>query len=154
MGEDWNRDPSVGPPLSTTRSETAVRGKPRASSNPPVVFFVDDDDNVRSVYGGILRRNGIKVIEAASAEEASRLVEAFTGEIDILLMDINLPDGWGVTLAQRLAEVHPEMVVVYTTGFADSDPILSGALADEPYVLRKPFNAQQLMQTLSAAMSD
>ena len=61
--------------LSTTRSETAVSGKSRASGDPPVVFFVDDDDSVRSVYGGIMRRNGIRVIEAASAEEAGRLVE-------------------------------------------------------------------------------
>ena len=43
------------------------------------------------------------------------------------------------------------MVVVYTTGFAESDPILSGALADAPHVLRKPFNAQQLMDTIDAA---
>ena len=131
-----------------------MSGKSTAPSSATVVFLVDDDDNVRSVFGGIMRRKGIKVIEAASAEEAGRVVEVFTDPIDILLMDINLPDGWGVTLAQRLAEVHPEMVVVYTTGFADSDPILSGALADEPYVLRKPFNSQQLMQTISAAMSD
>ena len=81
-------------------------------------------------------------------------MEVYTDPIDVLLMDINLPDGFGVTLAQRLAEVHPEMALVYTTGFADSDPILSGALADEPYVLRKPFNAQQLMDTISAAMSE
>jgi DNA-binding NtrC family response regulator len=131
-----------------------LSGDPEAPSKPPVVFFVDDDDNIRSVFCGILRRNGIRVIEAASAEEASRLAEVFTEAIDILLMDINLPDGWGVTLAQRLSEVHSEMVVVYTTGFADSDPILSGALADEPYVLRKPFTLQQLMDTISAAMSE
>jgi len=131
-----------------------LSGDSGTPSRPPVVFFVDDDDNVRSVFSGILRKNGITVIEAASAEEASRLAEVFTEAIDILLMDINLPDGWGVTLAQRLAEVHSEMVVVYTTGFADSDPILSGALADEPYVLRKPFTTQQLMDTISAAMSE
>jgi DNA-binding NtrC family response regulator len=117
------------------------------------VFFVDDDDSVRGVYSEILRRNGLLVLEAASAEEASRLVEVFTDPIDVLLMDINLPDGWGATLAHRLAEVHPEMAVVYTTGFADSDPILDGALADAPHVLRKPFNARQLLDMIAEAMS-
>ncbi len=123
------------------------------SRRQAVVFFVDDDDSVRGVYAAILRKNGMKVLEAASAEEANRMAEAFTDAIDVLLMDIHLPDGWGASLAQTLAEIHSEMKVVYTTGFADSDPILSGALADAPFVLRKPFNAQQLIETISAAMS-
>jgi len=118
-----------------------------------VVFFVDDDDSVRGVYSSILRKRGHKVLEAASAEEASRLSEVFTDAIDVLLMDINLPDGWGATLAQRLRESHPEMVVVYTTGFADVDPILSSALNDAEHVLRKPFNAEQLTSAIAAAMA-
>ncbi|HSM61077.1 MAG TPA: response regulator [Longimicrobiales bacterium] len=124
-----------------------------AETNTSVVFFVDDDDGVRGVYSSILRKRGYKVLEAASAEEAGRLSEVFTDGIDVLLMDVNLPDGWGATLAQRLRETHPEMVVVFTTGFADVDPILSSALADAEHVLRKPFNADQLSLAISNAMA-
>lgn len=124
-----------------------------AETNASVVFFVDDDDGVRGVYSSILRKRGYKVLEAASAEEAGRLSEVFTDGIDVLLMDVNLPDGWGATLAQRLRETHPEMVVVFTTGFADVDPILSSALADAEHVLRKPFNADQLSVAISNAMA-
>jgi DNA-binding NtrC family response regulator len=123
-----------------------------SSTEPPVVFFVDDDDSIRSVYSTVMRKHGVRVLEAASADEAGRLVEIFTEPIDVLLMDVNLPDGWGSSVAQRLSESHPEMVVIYTTGFADTDPILSGALKDAPFVLRKPFSSAELLQTIQEAM--
>jgi len=123
-------------------------------SRPPVVFFVDDDDGVRTVTAKILRRHGFQVLEAASAEEASRFMEGLTEPIDVLLMDIVLPDGWGGTLAQRLREMHPEMAVVYTTGYAASDPVLSSALRDAPYVLRKPFTSEELMDVVRRALAD
>ncbi len=124
-----------------------------ADSREAVVFFVDDDDSVRGVYSAILRKRGHMVLEAASAEEASRLAEVYADPIDVLLMDVNLPDGWGATLAQRLHETHPEMVVVFTTGYADVDPILSSALNEAEHVLRKPFNAEQLTKAIAAAMA-
>jgi CheY-like chemotaxis protein len=92
------------------------------------------------------------MIGASTAAEAAEVIESFEGDIDALLMDINLPDGWGGTLAQALLEEHPEMVVVYTTGYASEDPILSGALNDAPYVLRKPFTSEELLNTLREAM--
>jgi len=127
----------------------------RASKAPdrnPVVFFVDDEPGIRGSYATLMRRRGFQVLEAASAEEAGRLIEIFQDPIDVLLMDINLPDGWGGTLAQALLEEHPEMVVVYTTGYAQEDPILSGALRDAPYVLRKPFTSEELLNMLWDAM--
>lgn len=120
----------------------------------PTVFFVDDDDGVRRTTAKILTRNGYEVLEAATAEAATELIEAHHEPIDVLLMDINLPDGWGAILAQRLLVQHPEMKVVYTTGFASSDPILSGGLNDAQHVLQKPFNSKQLLGMIHHAMTD
>ena len=124
----------------------------KAPERNPVVFFVDDEAGIRGSFSTLMRRRGFQVLEAASAEEAGRLIEIFHDPIDVLLMDINLPDGWGGTLAQALLEEHPEMVVVYTTGYASEDPILSGALNDAPYVLRKPFTSEELLNMLWEAM--
>jgi|GEM_PF-1226373 len=137
---------------SNPMSEAQMEQGSAAPSSPPVVFFVDDDDQLRWTTATILRKHDFEVLEAATAEEAVIRVEAFTRRIDVLLMDINLPDGWGATVAQRLSEIHPEMAVVYTTGFAETDPILSGGLNDAPYVLRKPFTAHDLLTVLEDAM--
>jgi len=122
-------------------------------SRPPVVFFVDDEEGIRSIWSLVLRENGYEVIEAGSAEEAATRIETLREPIDVLLMDINLPDGWGASVAQRLRETHPEMTVVFTTGYASSDPILSGGLGDAPFVIRKPSPTEEVLRTIEAAVA-
>ncbi len=97
------------------------------SDRSPVVFFVDDEAGIRHVANRLLRKRG--------------------------LMDIHLPDGWGAIVAQRLVNARPDMAVVYTTGLAEIDPILSGGLAGAQFVIRKPFTGDQLADTLSRAIA-
>ena len=132
-------------------SETS---QPDVRDQTPVVFFVDDEEAVRSMWSHVLRKHGYRVLEAGTAEEALWFIEAFTAPINVLLMDINLPDGWGASVAQRLREIHPEMSVVYTTGFADSDPILSSGLGDARFVLRKPSSNDKLIEVIGEACAE
>ncbi len=118
----------------------------------PTVFFVDDEVGIRHIANRLLRKRGFDVITAASGSEAERVIEAHEGPIDALLMDINLPDGWGGMVAQRLTSARPGMAVVYTTGMAEIDPILSGGLAGAQFVIRKPFTGDQLADTLTRAI--
>jgi DNA-binding LytR/AlgR family response regulator len=89
---------------------------------------------------------------AASAEEASDVMATFDGEIDVLLMDINLPDGWGATVAHRLRQARPNMALVFITGFAEIDPVLSGGLETAEFVVTKPFTTDGLVSELERAM--
>ena len=116
------------------------------------VFFVDDDDRLRSVTCRLLKARGYEVIEAESAERALEVLETHEGDIDVVLMDVNLPDGWGASLAQRLQDARPDMAVVFTTGFAETDPILASALKDAEFVVKKPFSTEQLVEVLERAV--
>lgn len=118
----------------------------------PVIFFVDDESGIRHIANRLLKKRGFEVITAASAAEAEAVMQQHQGEIDALLMDINLPDGWGARVAQRLTGARPGMAVVYTTGMTEIDPILSGGLAGAEFVIRKPFTGDQLADTLSRAI--
>lgn len=120
----------------------------------PLVFLVEDEDALRGVTRRLLAKRGFDVIEAASAAEALEVVEAQEGPIDAILMDINLPDGWGATLAQDLRAVKPEAAVVYTTGYAASDPVLGAALADAPYVVTKPYTGDEVAEILRKAIAE
>lgn len=116
------------------------------------VFFVDDDDRLRTVTCRLLEARGFQVIEAESAERALDVLDEYEGDIDVVLMDINLPDGWGASVAQRLRDVRPNMAVVFTTGYADVDPILASALNDAEFVVKKPFSTEQLVEILERAI--
>jgi hypothetical protein len=124
-----------------------------ATKRKPVVFFVDDEEGVRQIANRLLRKRGFEMIGASSAAEASDMVDRYEGQIDALLMDINLPDGWGALVAQRLIASRPEMAIVYTTGFAEIDPILSGGLSAAEFVIRKPFTGDQLADVLTRAIA-
>jgi len=117
-----------------------------------VVFFVDDEEGVRHIANRLLRKRGFEMIGASSAAEATDVIDEYQGQIDALLMDINLPDGWGALVAQRLMTARPEMAIVYTTGFAEIDPILSGGLNAAEFVIRKPFTGDQLADVLRRAI--
>ena len=117
------------------------------------VFFVDDDDRLRSVTCRLLKARGFDVLEAESAEKAMNVLETYEGEIDVVLMDINLPDGWGASVAQRLRGARPGMAVVFTTGYADVDPILASALNDAEFVVKKPFSTEKLVEVLEQAIA-
>jgi len=121
---------------------------------PGVVFFVDDDEEIRSFVATVLNRSGYTVLGAGSAEEAGRVVDGYEGRIDVLLMDVNLPDAWGSTLAQSLRVVHPEMALVFTTGYASSDEVLAGGLHDATRVLPKPFTVEALLSVVRDAILD
>lgn len=123
-----------------------------SDSDRGTVFFVDDDDRLRTVTCRLLKARGYQVIEAESAERALEVLETYDGAIDVVLMDINLPDGWGASVAQRLRDVRPNMAVVFTTGYADVDPILSSALNDAEFVVKKPFSTEQLVEVLERAI--
>ncbi|MDZ7778639.1 MAG: response regulator [Gemmatimonadota bacterium] len=116
------------------------------------VFFVDDDDRLRTVTCRLLKARGFEVLEAESAERALDVLEKYEDDIHVVLMDINLPDGWGASVAQRLRDVRPNMAVVFTTGYADVDPILASALNDAEFVVKKPFSTEQLVEILERAI--
>jgi DNA-binding NtrC family response regulator len=125
---------------------------PEELRRKPVVFFVDDEEGIRRIANRLLRKRGFDMIAASSAAEAEEVIQRYEGDIDVLLMDINLPDGWGAMVAQRLKSARPEMAVVYTTGFSEIDPILSGGLSGADFVIRKPFTGDQLADVLGRAI--
>lgn len=122
------------------------------SDRPKTVFLVEDEALLRGVTRRLLVKRGFAIVEAGSAEEALEVLDGYTEPVDALLMDINLPDGWGSVLAQRLKTIRPEMVVVYTTGYADSDPVLAAALADAEYVIHKPYTGDGVAEILHRAI--
>jgi len=116
------------------------------------VLVVDDDVDLRRSLRALLEHDGFTVLEAGGADEAQGLVESTSQVIDVVLMDINLPDGWGATAAHRLRLLRPEMATVFATGFAPGDPILASGLKHVEWRLQKPFTRKELVSTLRKAV--
>lgn len=117
------------------------------------VLIVEDEAPARRVFATALEQNGYSVLQAGSAEEALVVAEACEG-IDILLMDIMLPDSWGSQLAQNIRLLHPDVGIIYTSGYAADDPIMMSGIEAGTRFLHKPFEIDELLSEVTSMVKE
>jgi DNA-binding NtrC family response regulator len=108
------------------------------------ILLVEDEDQVRDVARGILRRHGYTVIEAHGAGEALLLGEQHVGPIHLLLSDVVMPGMSGPELAKRLLLVRPEMKVLCMSGYTDDAAVRHGVVDAALAYLQKPITVGAL----------
>ena len=108
------------------------------------VLLVDDEDIVRLSTADMLIELGYKVVEAASAEEALKLIDRGLRP-DLLVTDHLMPGMSGTELARRLQNTQPSAKVLIVSGYAEAE----GIAPDLPR-LTKPFRSADLAASLAA----
>jgi two-component system, cell cycle sensor histidine kinase and response regulator CckA len=116
------------------------------------VLLVEDEETVRKLVCEVLKLNGVQVIGAASGEEAISVCEQHPEQIDLLITDVVMPEMSGSELAERLASTHPEMKVLYMSGYTDDAIVHHGILNSEITFIQKPFTAANLVSEVSKAL--
>ena len=89
------------------------------------ILNVEDDDAARYVRTRVLNAHGFAVEEAGAGEEALRV--ALGGRVDLVLLDIHLPDLSGVEVCRRLKKAAPLLPVVHISASAGDVAAGSGA---------------------------
>jgi DNA-binding response OmpR family regulator len=84
----------------------------------PTILLVEDDELVRDALTRTLVREGYLVLTAPTGHDAMGLLRTPASPIDLVLLDIDLPDVSGIDLCARLRELFPDMPVVACTGAA------------------------------------
>jgi two-component system, cell cycle sensor histidine kinase and response regulator CckA len=108
------------------------------------ILVVEDEEPVLNLVKETLRDAGYKVLVAADGEEALAVLSRSREPIHLLLTDVVMPKIGGQTLAARVASRHPEMQILFMTGYFDSGiDRLDKPLGRRP-CLFKPFTPQEL----------
>jgi CheY-like chemotaxis protein len=123
--------------VGATVPPTTLRGS-------ETILLVEDDDQVRVVARGILRRSGYHVIEARNAGEALLHCEEHAETIHVLLTDVVMPQMSGPALAKRLVTTRPDMKVLCMSGYTDDSIVRHGVLEAHIAYLQKPFTPDTL----------
>jgi two-component system cell cycle sensor histidine kinase/response regulator CckA len=118
--------------------------RPSTLRGSETVLLVEDDEQVRAVARGILRRHGYHVLEASNGGEAMLLCEAHPRPIHLLISDVVMPHMSGPELARRLAEARPEMKVLCMSGYADDSVVRHGVVKSDIAYLQKPITLETL----------
>jgi CheY-like chemotaxis protein len=97
----------------------AAEAAPIMVKGNETVLVVEDQDDVRRLATAVLRSQGYRVLEAAHGNAALVLAERQSEPIHLVLSDVVLPGMNGRELAERLRVLHPDIKVLYTSGYTE-----------------------------------
>jgi CheY-like chemotaxis protein len=133
----------------------AVRRAPSAADvrrGEETVLLVEDEEEVRNLARDVLVDEGYAVLEATTPEDAERICAEHPGPISLLLSDVVMPRVSGPQLAGRLAEIRPDLRVLYMSGYTDEAIVRHGVLEPGTWFIEKPFTPESLGAKVRAVL--
>ena len=113
------------------------------------VLVVDDEETARSFVCEALKDAGYEAIEAGTLKQANKAVE--TGAADIILLDVMLPDGSGLSLLDKIALENPSPPTILITAYGEIDTAVEAMKKGAQDYLQKPLDLGQLLQAIERA---
>jgi len=121
------------------------------SESPLRVLVVEDEALIRWSIAETLQQHGHAVVEADSAASAVEALHDEPGPIDVILLDLRLPDSSDLGLLAKIRRLRPNAAVVMMTAYSTCE-LAGDALALGAYrVLDKPFDIQAIEPLLLEA---
>jgi two-component system cell cycle sensor histidine kinase/response regulator CckA len=117
------------------------------------ILLVEDEDPVRAVNGRALTARGYTVIEAASGLEALHLMDERGEPVDLVVSDVVMPEMDGPSLLRELRKRHPDLKVIFVSGYAEDAFKRNLPEGEEFAFLPKPFSLKQLIEAVKATMN-
>jgi two-component system cell cycle sensor histidine kinase/response regulator CckA len=142
------------------RAEQVAAPAPHAEpgDSPPrgteTVLLTEDEQAVRELAALALEKQGYRVLKAADGPEALRLASEHGGEIHLLLTDVIMPGMKGKALAERMAEICPDIRTLFMSGYADSMVARHGLLEPGVSFIEKPFSLVDLARKVREVLDE
>ncbi len=111
------------------------------------ILIVDDDDDFRSVIQLGLEHHGFDVVAASTVNEALKLIP--TGEFDVLLSDLHMPDaGDGFTIVSAMRHMHPKAVTLVLSGYPEIQESMAAIILQADEILVKPVGLKTITEII------
>jgi signal transduction histidine kinase/ActR/RegA family two-component response regulator len=123
---------------------TEVEPRASQSTGTETILLVEDDARVLELTAASLRDLGYTVLEACGAREALDRLSRDGANIDLLLTDIVMPEMNGRKLADAAIVQHPDLKVMFMTGFTKNAIVHNGVLDPGVNFIAKPFALDEL----------
>jgi len=139
-------DADVVPKSSPPHSQTMT------TREDGCALVVDDEPAVRAATVAILSSIGYRVLEADGGHSAKELFRTRSAEIDLVLLDLAMPDMNGEQTLRELKKIRPDIPVVLLTAYAEDEARLSSVRAQLAGFVAKPFAYDELIAAVKAAI--
>lgn len=145
-------------PASDAETIDAADTPPSASQTQPVekgretVLLIDDEDIITDVSQEMLSDLGYEVLTANSGREAIEIFRQKKTEVNLVVLDLIMPDMGGEETFEQLKQLNPDVKVLLSSGYSMDDQ--ASALLNHGCqgFIQKPFNLDQLSQKMRAIL--
>ncbi len=135
--------PLVLAKADSTAKTAAMAGLPKGTET---ILVVEDEEMVRKVAVRILTRLGYNVMSANDGNHALVVTKENDVPVDLVLTDVVMPEMNGREMAEKLGEQHPEMKILYTSGYTKNVISQHGVLDEGLDFVGKPYTPLELAQ--------
>jgi PAS domain S-box-containing protein len=111
-----------------------------------VILVVEDEKAVRDLVVQVLAAKGYRALSAADGNEGLRICKELRGPIDLLLTDALMSGMSGKELSERMTLLHPEMKVLFISGYTRDAIVQQGILPAGTAFIQKPFKIVSLIR--------
>jgi len=108
----------------------------------PSILIVDDDEVMRETLSDVLKRGEYEVYSVGSGGETLSVIRK--NIIDLILLDMRLPDGDGLELLKKIKEFDTEILVIIMTAYSDIQTAVSAMKSGAYHYINKPFDLEEL----------
>jgi signal transduction histidine kinase/ligand-binding sensor domain-containing protein len=137
--------PAASPDERVEPAREAARALPRGQET---ILVAEDEKSVCEVITTTLTRAGYRVLVAENGRRALEIAGAEEFGIDLVLTDVVMPQMSGTELVASLTAAHPDIKVLFMTGYSDDALVGSGLLEVGAMLLEKPFTPAELAQRI------
>jgi len=132
-----------------------LAAKVREVLNPPSraarILVADDEAGVRGFLRDVLEQGGYDVVEAENGKRALQAVRV--GQVDLVITDLVMPEQEGIETMQVLRKIAPGIPVIAISGAFGGQYLKHARILGAAAVLSKPVNAEQLLDSVSTALT-
>lgn len=118
----------------------------------PRILILDDESTLRTALFRVLDKKGFNVLTAQKIEEAKQLCQN-DFQIDLALVDLQLPDGDGLEFMSFLKSINPQCEVIILTGHGSIETAVKATQRGAFHFVAKPFNLEELLSLVEKALS-
>lgn len=126
------------------KEESKSPQQPQAPGGSETICVAEDQDQVRKMTAAFLKRQGYTVMAAEDGLRALDMLTSHQGAVHLLVTDVVMPQINGRELYSRALRIHPDLRVLYMSGYTDNAIVHQGVLEQGVAYLQKPFTVKAL----------
>jgi len=122
----------------------------RSHQEPIRLALVEDHTLVRLSLKALLGQSGTIKVVGDTGSAATALQQTMAWAPDVVLMDVQLPDGNGVTVCRKIRDMRPATQVVFLSAYDDQETVAAAAAGGAAGFLHKTTDAEQMIRAIHA----